>query len=88
MKENLLLTEEECNLIDAINCDNESGRHLLGKRSEDYWDMRVTIEKARLRRNLGQATEKELQTLEYMKQASDYSYWEKLPEEEKLFTEK
>ena len=86
-KENLLLTQEECNLLDAINCDNESGRHLLGKRSEDYWDMRVTVEKARLHRNLGQATDKELQMLEYMKQGADYFYWKKLPEEDKLFIE-
>lgn len=86
-KENLLLTQEECDLIDAINCDNSSGRHLLGKRDEDYWNMRVTIENARLNCNLGQATEKELQILEYMKQGSDYFYWKKKPDEDKLFIE-
>lgn len=86
-KENLLLTEEECNLIDTINCDNSSGRHLLSERSEEYWNMRVAIEEARLHKNLGQATEKELQMIEYQKQASEYSYWKSLPEEDKLFIE-
>lgn len=86
-KKNLLLTEEECNLIDEINCDNASGRHFLNERSEDYWNMRVIIEEARLHRNLGQATKKELQILEYQKQSSDYSYWESLTEEDKLFIE-
>ena len=86
-KENLLLTQEECDLIDAINCDNSSGRHLLGERSEVYWNMRVAIEEARLHKNLGQATEKELQILEYMKQGFDYFYWKKLTDEDKLFIE-
>ena len=86
-KWNLLLTEKECNLIDAINCDNSSGRHLLSERSEEYWNMRVAIEEARLHKNLGQATEKELQALEYMKQGSDYEYWNSLPDDKKLFIE-
>lgn len=86
-KENLLLTEEECNLIDTINCDNSSGRHLLSERSDEYWKMRVVVEEARLHRNLGQATEKELQMLEYMKQDSDYEYWHSLPDDKKLFVE-
>ena len=86
-KWNLLLTEKECNLIDAINCDNSSGRHLLSERREEYWNMRVAIEEARLHKNLGQATEKELQMIEYMKQGEDYFYWKKLPDEKKLFIE-
>ena len=86
-KENLLLTEEECNLIDQINCDNDSGRHYLDGRAQAYWNMRVVIEQARLHRNLGQATEKELQILEYQKQGSDYGYWKDLPEKDKLFIE-
>lgn len=86
-KENLLLTKEECNLIDQINCDNDSGRHLLDERAQGYWNMRVAIEQARLHRNLGQATEKELQILEYQKQGSDYDYWKALPEKDKLFIE-
>ena len=28
-KENLLLTQEECDLIDAINCDNSSGSSIF-----------------------------------------------------------
>lgn len=87
LKENLLITEEECNLIDSINGDNESGRHLLGKRGEDYWAMRVIIEKARLNILTGTATEKDKQIVEYQKQSSDYSYWKKLPDEKKMFVE-
>ena len=86
-KENLLLSEEECDLIEQINLDNANGRHLLNDRTQDYWNMRVTIEQARLHKNLGQATEKELQIVEYQKQASEYSYWESLPDEKKLFIE-
>ena len=78
-KENILLTEAECSLIDSINADNQTGRHLLNKRSDDYWNMKVTIEKARLHINIGDATEKEKQIVEYQKQASDYSYWKKTP---------
>ena len=86
-KENILLTEAECSLIDSINADNQTGRHLLNKRSDDYWNMKVTIEKARLHINIGDATEKEKQIVEYQKQASDYSYWKKLPYEKKMFVE-
>lgn len=86
-KEGLLITEEECGLIDAINCDNDSGRHLLSERSDDYWAMRVTIENARLNILTGTATEKDKQIVEYQKQSSDYFYWKKLPDEEKMFIE-
>lgn len=86
-KENLLLTEEECNLIDSINGDNSSGRHLLSTRSNDYWNMRVTIEEARLHVNIGDATEKQKQIVEYQKQSLDYFYWKNLPDEKKLFIE-
>jgi len=86
-KYGLLITNEECNLIDAINCDNDSGRHLLSKRSEEYWNMRVTMEKARLACLTGNASEKEKQLVEYQKQSSDYSYWKNLPDEKKLFFE-
>ena len=86
-RENLLLTEEECNLINEINCDNESGRHLLGKRSDDYWNMRVTIEEARQHELDGSASDKELQMLEYMEQSSNYEYWNSLPDGQKLFIE-
>lgn len=86
-KDGLLITNEECNLIDAINCDNDSGRHLLSKRSEEYWNMRATVEKARLACLAGNATEKEKQLVEYQKQSSDYSYWKNLPDEKKLFLE-
>lgn len=86
-KDGLLITNEECHLIDAINCDNDSGRHLLGERSEEYWNMRVTVEKARLACLAGNATEKEKQLVEYQKQSSDYSYWKNLPDEKKLFFE-
>lgn len=84
-KDNLLLTEQECGLLDSINCDNETGRHLLNERPKEYWDMRVMVEEARLHKNIGTATEKENQMLEYMKQGSDYFYWKNLPDEEKLF---
>lgn len=86
-KEGLLITEEECRLIDEINCDNESGRHLLGKRGEDYWAMRIIVEEARLNVLTGTATEKDKQIVEYQKQSSDYSYWKNLPYEKKMFIE-
>ncbi len=86
-KDGLLITNEECNLIDTINCDNDSGRHLLSKRSEEYWNMRATVEKARLACLIGNATEKEKQLVEYQKQSSDYSYWKNLPDEKKMFFE-
>ena len=86
-KENLLITEEECALIDHINCDNESGRHLLSERGKEYWDMRVAIQEARLRCRIGNATEKDRQIVEYQKQSSDYFYWKNLPDEKKLFVE-
>ena len=86
-KDNLLLTEKECNLICMINADNETGRHLITERSEEYWNMRVEIQEARLRCNIGNASEKDKQIVEYQKQASDYHYWNSLPEDKKLFTE-
>ena len=86
-KDNLLITEEEVNLICSINADNETGRHLITNRSEEYWNMRVAIEEARLHCRIGNATEKEKQIVEYQKQASDYDYWKSLPDEEKLFVE-
>ena len=86
-KEGLLITVEECRLIEAINCDNESGRHLLGNRSDDYWKMRNIIYEAIEHLIKGDATEKQKQIVEYQKQSSDYSYWKKLPYEKKMFIE-
>ena len=87
LKDNLLITENEARLIESINCDNESGRHLISERSEDYWNMRVTIELARLANRTGTANEKQKQILEYCKQSADYFYWKGLSEDEKLFFE-
>lgn len=84
-KESLLVSEKECALIDRINSDNASGRHLLSERSEEYWSMRRALEEARVHCNDGTATDKEKQMVEYQKQASDYFYWKHLPEEKKLF---
>lgn len=86
-KENLLITEEECALIDRINCDNETGRYLLDERSEEYWNMRVAIEEARLNCRIGNATEKQKQIVEYQKQSADYDYWNSLPDDKKMFIE-
>jgi hypothetical protein len=87
LKDGILITKEEANLICAINCDNESGRHLISPRSEEYWNMRVTLQEARLARNTGTANEKQLQMLEFQHQTEDYFYWRNLPDDKKLFTE-
>lgn len=42
MKE-ILLTKEERIIISTIASDNESGGHLLNKRSEEYWELRKKI---------------------------------------------
>ena len=73
-KENILLTEAECSLIDYINADNQTGRHLLNERSDDYWKMRNIIYEAIEHSIKGDATEKQKQIVEYQKQSSDYSY--------------
>lgn len=84
-KKDLLLSENECRLIEQACCDNETGNHLLGrKRPDGYWEMRTEIYLASIAE---QPTEREAQINEYCKQCSDYHYWKSLPDDEKMFVE-
>lgn len=81
MKE-CLLTEKEKELISRIGCDLQTGNHLLRPRSEEYWAFGKEFAEACITQN---PDGKQKEMLEYYRQCTDYSYWNSLPEEERLF---
>lgn len=83
----ILLSENECCLINLAVCDNATGHHLLCARTNAYWQMRKALNEARVAISSGTATPKQLQMMEYSKQCEDYSYWSDLPDDKKLFIE-
>lgn len=83
-KTGLLISEEEMHLLEKINLDLATGAHLVNPRSDEYWEMLRQVAEAE---DAKEPTERQAQMLEYIKQCSDYFYWEKLPEEKKLFVE-
>lgn len=83
----LLLSENECDLINLAVNDNATGHHLLCARTDNYWQMRKTLNEAWVAVSSGTATPKQLQMIEYSKQCEDYFYWRDLPDKEKLFIE-
>lgn len=87
-KPDLLVTDEETQILDEINRDNSTGRHLISERSEAYWKMRGEVsEAAKLEVSGVGMTERQKQILEYLRQGEDYFYWKNLPDEKKLFVE-
>lgn len=83
MKE-ILLTKEERLIISTIASDNESGGHLLNKRSEDYWKSRKIFSEIYNKSSI-ELTDKEKDMLEYYNQCSDYNYYISLSEESRMF---
>ena len=79
---NSVLTEKEKELISQIGCDFQTGNHLLRSRNEEYWIFAKYFEEAR---NTLKPTEKQKEMLEYYRQCTDYSYWENLPDRDKMF---
>ena len=81
MKESLL-TEKERELLYQVILDIETGGHLLHPRPKEYWDFTKVYSEAEFAEN---PTPKQEQMREFRRQCVDYSYWESLPEEERLF---
>ena len=80
-------SERECRLIERMACDLETGNHLLRDREDDYWSMWNLMIVARKAEEVGTANEKQLEMCEYERQCRDYSYWNRLPEDKKLFVD-
>ncbi len=77
-----MLTNEEKQLLSLIALDNETGNHLLGrKRPDGYWELRDGLysKKTQMPR------EKREMMMEYVRQCSDYDYYNSLPLGERLF---
>ena len=83
----ILLSEEECKLLNLVVNDNATGHHLLCARTDDYWQMRKSLHEAWAAISSGTITPKQLQMIEYCKQCNDYFYWKSLPDDKKLFIE-
>lgn len=81
------ISQTECNLIEQIACDIDSGNHLLRPRSKEYWNMWNIMVEARDAEKKGVADTKQKEMVEYERQCRDYSYWNSLPIEKKLFVE-
>lgn len=81
MKE-ILLTEKELELLYQVILDIETGHNLIQPRDKEYWDFFKVYSEAEFAEN---PTPKQEQMREFRRQCVDYSYWESLPEEERLF---
>ena len=83
LMKNTILTDNDKEFISQIVCDDATGNHLLGrKRQEGYWEMRKEIVEAK---NSESLTERQIDILEYYKQSSDYTYYQSLPIEKRMF---
>jgi len=79
----MTLTKEEQEIISQIVCDDETGNHLLGrKRSDEYWQMRDELFVAR---QTLLPSQRFVDILECYHQYSDYTYYNSLPKEKRLF---
>ena len=77
-----MLTKEEKEILSQIACDNETGIHLLNNRPEKYWFLRnewAAAEMTTVR------TERQSEICEYVRQCSDYDYYQSLPNEKRMF---
>ena len=61
-----MLTEEEKRLICRVATDNETGRHLLTRRPDDYIAMREELDKA-LKTPPTERTDRQVEMYEYMR---------------------
>jgi hypothetical protein len=77
-----MLTQKEQELVSMIAADNESGGHLLSSRPPGYKAMRSEITEAVMAKR---HTVRQSELLEYLKQCSDYVYYDSLPKEQKMF---
>lgn len=76
------LTNKEKEILSQIVCDNETGHHLLHRRSGDYWRIRNEWVAA------GKAvtpTDRQKNICEYVHQCSDYDYYNSLPLDKRMF---
>lgn len=78
-----MLTKEEKEILSMVACDNETGNHLLGReRSKDYWYLRNEWAAAS---TMTVRTERQAEICEYVRQCSDYDYYQSLPNEKRMF---
>ena len=78
-----MLTKQEKELLSQIACDNETGNHLLGrKRPEGYWEMR---EEWFVAGSVKHPTKRQQEITEYVRQSTDYEYYQSLPVEQRMF---
>lgn len=77
-----MLTNREKEILAQIAYDNETGNHLLYKRSDVYWQIRNEWVAAN---NAETPNHKQRDMCEYVHQCSDYDYYNSLPLGRRMF---